>query len=261
MPAALRRYEAARLERTAAIVRGSSDNTKRFHNKALGSPEGAAAYVEREFQPEKVKQRYDWLYEYDALTVALQGDRARFPALIKPLVIIRAEDAARWLVQPIRDPWSRSMYLPRRLLTLGLAATVIGRNARAAEQATPEEAKALAERAAAHFKEVGAEKAIADFSDAAGGYVDRELFVVVYDPDRRVIGSYGVPALRGKDAATLKDVEGKEFGKEIIQVAKSPGAGWVEYRMTNPATKKVGLKRSWVIGIGDYVLLVGAFGS
>lgn len=68
---ALLRYEHARLERTAAIVRGSSDNTKQFHNPALGSPEGAAAYVEREFQPDKVKQRYDWLYEYDALTVAL----------------------------------------------------------------------------------------------------------------------------------------------------------------------------------------------
>jgi salicylate hydroxylase len=69
--AALQRYEEARLVRTTAIVRGSSDNTKRFHNPALGSPEGAAAYVEREFQPDKVRQRYDWLYEYDALTVPL----------------------------------------------------------------------------------------------------------------------------------------------------------------------------------------------
>ncbi len=71
VPEALSRYENARLGRTAAIVRGSSDNTKRFHNPALGNPDGAAAYVEREFQPDKVKQRYDWLYEYDALTVAL----------------------------------------------------------------------------------------------------------------------------------------------------------------------------------------------
>jgi salicylate hydroxylase len=69
VPRGLTRYENARLQRTAAIVRGSSDNTKRFHNPALGSPEGAAAYVEREFLPEKVKQRYDWLYEYDALSV------------------------------------------------------------------------------------------------------------------------------------------------------------------------------------------------
>lgn len=68
-PAALLRYQTARLHRTAAIVRGASDNTKRFHNPALGSPDGAAAYVEREFQPEKMRQRYDWLYEYDALTV------------------------------------------------------------------------------------------------------------------------------------------------------------------------------------------------
>ncbi len=70
-PEALRRYEAARLTRTAAIVRGSSDNTKRFHNPALGYPESAAAYVEREFQPAKVRQRYDWLYEYDALTIGV----------------------------------------------------------------------------------------------------------------------------------------------------------------------------------------------
>jgi salicylate hydroxylase len=71
IPSALRRYEAARLERTARIVRGSSENTRRFHNPALGSPEGAAAYVGREFTPEKVSQRYDWLYEYDALTVGI----------------------------------------------------------------------------------------------------------------------------------------------------------------------------------------------
>jgi salicylate hydroxylase len=71
VPVAVRRYEAARLQRTAAIVRGSSDNTKRFHNVELGSAAGAAAYVEREFQPETVRRRYDWLYEYDALTVAI----------------------------------------------------------------------------------------------------------------------------------------------------------------------------------------------
>jgi salicylate hydroxylase len=68
---ALRHYEQARLERTAAIVRGSSDNTKRFHNPALGDASGAAGYVDREFQPAKIAQRYDWLYEYDALTVPI----------------------------------------------------------------------------------------------------------------------------------------------------------------------------------------------
>jgi cytochrome c len=154
------------------------------------------------------------------------------------------------------------MPLPRRTLTLSiLAMPLIARAGYAADPATPEEAKALAEKAAIHFTQAGPEKAIADFNDAAGGYVDRELFVVVYDPANRIVGSYGVPALRGKDATLLKDVEGKEFGKEIIALAKDQGSGWVEYRMTNPLTRKVGLKRSWVIGMGDYVLLVGAFGT
>jgi hypothetical protein len=145
------------------------------------------------------------------------------------------------------------------MLVLCFAAAVIARPGHAADPATPEEAKALAERAAAHFKAVGPEKAIADFNDANGGYVDRELFVVVYDPDHKVVGSYGVPALRGKDATMLKDVEGKAFGQDIIALAKAQGSGWVEYRMTNPVTKKVGLKRSWVIGMGDYILFVGTF--
>jgi salicylate hydroxylase len=68
---ALQRFQAARLERTAAIVRGSSDNTKRFHNPALGDPASATAYVDREFAAEKMQERYDWLYAYDALRVAI----------------------------------------------------------------------------------------------------------------------------------------------------------------------------------------------
>src|ERR1700753_91587 len=78
----------------------------------------------------------------------------------------------------------------------------------AAEPATPDEAKALAEKAAAHLREVGPEKAIADFNDPAAGFIDRELFVVVYGPDNKVVSGYGTPALNGKDATTLKDVEG-----------------------------------------------------
>jgi salicylate hydroxylase len=66
---ALKHYDAARLARTAAIVRGSNDNAKRFHNPALAEAAGAAAYIDREWTPEKVRERYDWLYEYDALTV------------------------------------------------------------------------------------------------------------------------------------------------------------------------------------------------
>jgi salicylate hydroxylase len=71
IPTALRRYEAARLARTAAIVRGSNDNAKRFHNPALTQAITAADYIDREWTPEKTRERYDWLYDYDALTVPI----------------------------------------------------------------------------------------------------------------------------------------------------------------------------------------------
>lgn len=61
----LERYEALRLDRTTKIVNGSAANTKRFHNPVLADPEGAVAYIENEWEPEKVRLRYDWLFEYD----------------------------------------------------------------------------------------------------------------------------------------------------------------------------------------------------
>ncbi|MGE0313598.1 MAG: FAD-dependent monooxygenase [Lautropia sp.] len=64
--AALRAYEAARRERCARIVRGSAENARRFHDRTLENAEQAQAYVEREWAPELVRARYEWLFAYDA---------------------------------------------------------------------------------------------------------------------------------------------------------------------------------------------------
>jgi salicylate hydroxylase len=71
VPEALRRYEAVRLDRTSRIVRGSLENVSRYHNPQLGDPGQAQAFMDREFAPRAMGARYDWLYEYDALSVAI----------------------------------------------------------------------------------------------------------------------------------------------------------------------------------------------
>jgi salicylate hydroxylase len=68
---ALARYAELRLERTSRVVRGSAANATRFHNPQLADAEGAAAYVDREWTEERVKERYNWLFEYNVDTVAI----------------------------------------------------------------------------------------------------------------------------------------------------------------------------------------------
>jgi salicylate hydroxylase len=70
-PEALQAYEAVRRERANRCVAAAIDNTKRFHNPEMAHAAGAEAYVSREWQEDKVKARYEWLFTYDATSVAI----------------------------------------------------------------------------------------------------------------------------------------------------------------------------------------------
>jgi salicylate hydroxylase len=65
---ALASYEAARIARTTRVVRVSAEQAGRVHNPSLSDPVLAEQHVAREWEKNRVTDRYDWLYEYDALT-------------------------------------------------------------------------------------------------------------------------------------------------------------------------------------------------
>ena len=68
---ALKRYEELRVDRCTKIVLGSTANAERFHNPVLADPNDAEDYLDREWAPDKVRLRYDWLFEHDVNTMAI----------------------------------------------------------------------------------------------------------------------------------------------------------------------------------------------
>jgi len=127
----------------------------------------------------------------------------------------------------------------------------------AQEKGSADEASALVKKAIAHFKAAGKDKACADFSDAAGSFQSKDLYVFVQGVDNVVLCHGKNPAFAGKELSSLKDSDGKLFIQEMSNVAKTSGSGWVDYKWVNATTKKIEPKSTYVESI-DGKLYVGA---
>lgn len=126
----------------------------------------------------------------------------------------------------------------------------------AAGQATPDEAKAMAIKAADYLKAVGPEKAFPEFNAKEGPWHDRDLYVAVLDANGMMMANGNNSGLIGKSVMQLKDVDGKSFVRELVA---TKDASWVGFKWQNPLNKAVEAKTQYEIKVGDYFVGVGAF--
>src|ERR1700724_3998529 len=109
-----------------------------------------------------------------------------------------------------------------RAITVGAAITLVSSAALAAtgEFGTKDEAVAMVKSAIVFIKDQGADKAYPEISNRAGKFVDRDLYVVVYGLDGKVLAHGGNEKLVGQDLIDQTDVDGKPFVKERVELAK-----------------------------------------
>lgn len=137
-------------------------------------------------------------------------------------------------------------------LTLPLAA-------QAQTKATAVEATAMVKKGIAFIKANGKDKGMAEISNKTGQFVDRDLYLVVYALDGTVRAHGANEKMIGKNLIDLKDIDGKEFVKERVELAKSKGTFWQDYKFTNPVTKKIEPKSMYCEKLDDAAVCGGIY--
>jgi cytochrome c len=132
-------------------------------------------------------------------------------------------------------------------------------NRRSCAQATRPVAQALAERAAEHLAKVGPAQAFKDIQDPAGGFLDGDLYVFVFDFEGTLMASGGFPGAVGRNLVINYHEPSRTYVSGLIAVARQQGRGWTEYQWRNPCTGRRETKISYVIKVGDLVVGVGAY--
>jgi cytochrome c len=129
----------------------------------------------------------------------------------------------------------------------------------ASDKPTPDEAKAMVEKAVAFVKANGKDKAFAEFNNPQGQFVKGELYIYAQGLDGVILAHGANTKLIGQNHFELKDAGGKLFVQEMVQVVKTKGNGWVDYHWTHPQTKKVAPKTSYVQKMDGYFIGCGFY--
>ena len=144
------------------------------------------------------------------------------------------------------------------LTTLACAGAGSAFAAAAQGDATAEEATAMVKKAVAHIK-AGKDKAYADISTKGGSFSAGDLYITVYGLDGTVRAHGANEKMVGKNLIELKDVDGKAFVKERVEMAATKASFWQDYKFTNPVTKKIEPKSMYCEKLEDSVVCGGIY--
>ena len=123
---------------------------------------------------------------------------------------------------------------------------------------TTVEAESLVKKAIDCVRAIGRENAFAKFNDPTGEFVNRDLYIFVFD-------THGYCHAHGADKTKVSKnhldvmVQGRPIVRERVEIARTKGKGWQYFRIKNPATGKLEDKAIYIEGYEDLVIGSGAY--
>jgi len=138
------------------------------------------------------------------------------------------------------------------LISIAVATMVIASPA-GSQQSPPasEQAKrieAMVNKAAALVETQG--KAVfSEFRKRDSEWWFGNTYLFIYDKDMNVLLNPAFPKREGTNVHGEKDVNGKLFQDEFMNVIHSKGSGWVDYMFPKPGQKQPSQKWSYVKGV------------
>nr|WP_315215038.1 cache domain-containing protein [uncultured Duganella sp.] len=142
------------------------------------------------------------------------------------------------------------------------ALMMVALSAGAAEKGSADEAVAMVKKAAEYLKKNGKEKAFAEFNNAKGQFIQKDLYIFAFLANGDGIEQANGANYRlvGKNVKEMRDADGKFLIKEILALGMGKeGKGWVDYKWPNPTTGNIDSKRTYVERVEDVVIGCGIY--
>jgi len=98
------------------------------------------------------------------------------------------------------------------------------------------------------------------FHDPIGRFIVKNSYIFVFDMNGVVLVNSAFPILEGKNLLDMKDTNGKQLIREMINLVQTEGSGWLDYMWPKPGDSVSTQKSAYVskAKIGDQWVLVGS---
>jgi len=129
----------------------------------------------------------------------------------------------------------------------------------AGDAGTKDEAIAMVKKAMEYIKANGREKSFEEFTNTKGKFIDRDLYIVVYDLNAKCLAHGQKKSMVGQELIEFKDVDGKEYMKERVDLMKKQQSAWQEYKFMNPVSKQIEPKLMYIERFEDLIVGCGVY--